>query len=82
MDQISREISRLGRTQRALFALEDSLAKILLTRIPEPDAEAMEAAVTRAKERLGDPAFEPAFSELQRRKAVSTQSRNVLFPAK
>ena len=29
----------------------DSLAKNLLTCIPEPDAEAMEAAVTRAKGR-------------------------------
>ncbi len=51
MDQISREISRLGRAQQALFALVDSLAKILLTCIPEPGAEAMEAAVTRAKGR-------------------------------
>ena len=49
IDQISREISRLGRAQQALFALVDSLAKILLTCIPEPDAEVMEAAVTRAK---------------------------------
>jgi Arc/MetJ-type ribon-helix-helix transcriptional regulator len=47
--QISREISRLGRAQQALFASVDSLAKILLTCIPEPGAEAMEAAVTRAK---------------------------------
>jgi Arc/MetJ-type ribon-helix-helix transcriptional regulator len=51
IDQISREISRLGRAQQALFALVDSLAKILLTCIPEPDGEAMEAAVTRAKGR-------------------------------
>jgi len=51
LDQISREISRLGRAQQALFALVDSLAKILLTCIPEPGAEAMEVAVTRAKGR-------------------------------
>src|SRR5271170_4869985 len=51
MDQISREISRLGRAQQAVFALVDSLAKILLACIPEPDAEAMEAAVTRARGR-------------------------------
>jgi Arc/MetJ-type ribon-helix-helix transcriptional regulator len=51
MDHISREISRLGLAQQALFALVDSLAKILLTCIPEPDAEAMEAAVTRARGR-------------------------------
>jgi hypothetical protein len=34
--QISREILRLGRAQHALFALVDSLAKILLTCVPEP----------------------------------------------
>jgi Arc/MetJ-type ribon-helix-helix transcriptional regulator len=51
IDHITREISRLGRAQQALFALVDSLAKILLTCIPEPDGEAMEAAVTRAKGR-------------------------------
>jgi Arc/MetJ-type ribon-helix-helix transcriptional regulator len=51
LDQISREISRLGRAQQALFALVDSLAKILLTCIPEPAGEAMEAAVTKAKGR-------------------------------
>jgi Arc/MetJ-type ribon-helix-helix transcriptional regulator len=51
MEQISREISRLGRAQQALFALVDSLAKVLLTCIPEPAGEAMEAAVTRAKGR-------------------------------
>jgi hypothetical protein len=39
MDQISREISRLGRAQHDLFALVDSLAKILLTCIPEPERE-------------------------------------------
>ena len=51
IDHITREISRLGRAQQGLFALVDSLAKILLTCIPEPDGEAMEAAVTRAKGR-------------------------------
>ncbi len=51
IDQISREISRLGRAQQALFALVDSLAKVLLTCIPEPGTDAMEAAVTRAKGR-------------------------------
>jgi hypothetical protein len=51
MEQISREISQLGRAQQALFALVDSLAKILLTCIPEPAGEAMEASVTRAKGR-------------------------------
>jgi hypothetical protein len=51
MEQIIREISRLARSQHAVFALVDSRAKILLTCIPKPDAEAMEAAVTRARGR-------------------------------
>lgn len=50
-EQIRREISRLSRASHALFALADSLAKILLTCIPEPGGEAMEAAVTWAKGR-------------------------------
>ena len=41
----------LGRAQQALFALVDSLAKILLTCIPEPDGHALEAAVARAQGR-------------------------------
>jgi hypothetical protein len=49
IDQISREISRLGGAQQALLALVDSLAKILLTCIPELDGKAMGAAVTREK---------------------------------
>jgi hypothetical protein len=36
MDQMRREIFRLGRAQQALFAFVDSLAKILLTCVPEP----------------------------------------------
>ena len=47
MEQMRREIFRLGRAQQALFAFMDSLAKILLTCAPEPGGEAMEAAVTR-----------------------------------
>jgi Arc/MetJ-type ribon-helix-helix transcriptional regulator len=53
MDQISREIFRLGRAQQALFALVDSLAKILLTCIPGPDAEAMEAGCSDRAHRIG-----------------------------
>ena len=41
----------LGRAQQALFALVDSLAKILLTCIPEPDGHALAAAVARAQGR-------------------------------
>ena len=51
MDQMRREIFRLGRAQQALFAFVDSLAKILLTCVPEPGGEAMEAAVARARGR-------------------------------
>jgi hypothetical protein len=51
MDQMRREIFRLGRAQQALFAFVDSPAKILLTCVPEPSGEAMEAAVARARGR-------------------------------
>ena len=51
MEQMRREIFRVGRTQQALFAFVDSLAKILLTCVPEPGGEAMEAAVARARGR-------------------------------
>lgn len=51
MEQMRREIFRLGRAQQALFAFVDSLAKILLTCLPEPGGEALEAAVARARGR-------------------------------
>jgi Arc/MetJ-type ribon-helix-helix transcriptional regulator len=51
MEQMRREIFRLGRAQQALFAFVDSLAKVLLTCVPEPVGEAMEAAVARARGR-------------------------------
>ena len=51
MEQVRREIFRLGRAQQALFAFVDSLAKVLLTCVPEPGGEAMEAAVARARGR-------------------------------
>src|ERR1700683_1728612 len=51
MDQMRRGVFGLGRAQKALFALVDSLAKILLTCVPEPAGEAMEAAVSRARGR-------------------------------
>jgi Arc/MetJ-type ribon-helix-helix transcriptional regulator len=50
-DQVRREILRLMRTQQALFAFVDSLAKVLLTCLPEPDGESMEAAVAKARAR-------------------------------
>jgi predicted transcriptional regulator len=51
VEQINREMFRLGRAQQALFAFVDSLAKILLTCVPEPGGEAMEAAVAMAHRR-------------------------------
>ena len=51
MEQMRREIFRVGRTQQALVAFVNSLAKILLTCVPEPGVEAMEAAVARARGR-------------------------------
>ena len=41
IEQVRREVFRLGRTQQALFAFVDSLAKVLLTCVPEPGGEAM-----------------------------------------
>jgi hypothetical protein len=49
MKQIRREVFRLGRSQQALFAFVDSLAKVLLTCVPEPGGEALDAAVARAR---------------------------------
>jgi hypothetical protein len=51
IEQVRREVFRLGRGQQALFAFVDSLAKALLTCLPEPDEEALDAAVTRARGR-------------------------------
>jgi hypothetical protein len=51
VEQVRQEIFRLGRAQQALFAFLDSLAKVILTCVPEPGGEAMEAAVARARGR-------------------------------
>ena len=51
IEQVRREVFRLGRTQQALFAFLDSLAKVVLTCVPEPGGEATEAAVARARGR-------------------------------
>jgi predicted DNA-binding protein len=51
IEQMRREICRLRRAQQALFAFVDSLAKVLLTCLPEPAAEPMKAAVARARGR-------------------------------
>ena len=51
IEQMRREVFRLGRAQQALFAYVDSLAKVILTCIPEPPTEAKVQAIARAKER-------------------------------
>ena len=51
IEQMRRELFRLGRSQQALFAYLDSLAKVLLTCIPEPPQDAKVQAIARAKDR-------------------------------
>ena len=51
IEQVRRELFRLGRAQQALFAYVDSLAKVLLTCIPEPPQDVREQAIARARER-------------------------------
>ena len=51
LEQVRGEVFRLGRAQQALFAFVDSLAKVVLTCLPEPGGDAMEAAVARARGR-------------------------------
>lgn len=50
-ERVSRDIVRLARAQQALFALVDTLAKTILTCVPEPPPDARPQAIARAKER-------------------------------
>jgi Arc/MetJ-type ribon-helix-helix transcriptional regulator len=50
-ERVSRDIVRLARGQQALFALVDTLAKAILTCVPEPPPDARPQAIARAKER-------------------------------
>ena len=49
IEQVRKEVFRLGRAQQALFAFLDSLAKVVLTCVPEPGGDAMDAAVARVR---------------------------------
>ena len=51
IEQVRHAVIRLARAQQALFALVNSLAKAMLTCMPEPAGEAMEAAVAKAQAR-------------------------------
>ena len=48
---MARDMVRLARGQQALFALVDTLAKTILTCVPEPPPDARPQAIARAKER-------------------------------
>ena len=50
-ERMSRDMVRLARGQQALFALLDTLAKTILTCVPEPSPDARQQAIVRAKER-------------------------------
>jgi Arc/MetJ-type ribon-helix-helix transcriptional regulator len=49
--EVRQDVRRLERAQQALFALVDSLAKVLLTCVPEPRGAAMEPALAEARNR-------------------------------
>ena len=51
LNQVRKDVFRVARAQQALFAYLDSLAKALLTCVPEPPADARPQAVACAKER-------------------------------
>src|SRR5579885_3169799 len=51
LNQVRKDVFRVARAQQALFAYVDTLAKALLTCLPEPPADAKPQAVARAKER-------------------------------
>ena len=50
-ERVSHDVFRVGRGQQALFALLDSLAKTLLTCIPEPPFDAKRQAIASGRER-------------------------------
>ena len=50
-DRISKDISRVVRSQQALFALVDTFAKTMLTCVPEPPSDARPQAIARARDR-------------------------------
>jgi len=51
IEQVRRDMFRLMRVQQALFAYLDTLAKTILTCVPEPPTDAKPQAVARARER-------------------------------
>jgi Arc/MetJ-type ribon-helix-helix transcriptional regulator len=49
--EVRQDVRRMERAQQALFALVDSLAKVLLTCVPEPRGAALERALAEARNR-------------------------------
>jgi len=49
--EVRQDVCRVERAQQALFALVDSLAKVLLTCVPEPRGAAVEPALAEARNR-------------------------------
>ena len=49
--QVQQDMRRMERAQQALFALVDSLAKVILTCVPEPRGLSMEVALAEARNR-------------------------------
>jgi hypothetical protein len=51
LEQLRRDVARLARAHQALFSYLDTLAKTILTCLPEPPADVRSLAVSRARER-------------------------------
>lgn len=49
--QVQHDMRRMERAQQALFALVDSLAKVILTCVPEPRGTSMEIALAEGRNR-------------------------------
>ena len=49
LNQVRKDVFRVARAQQALFAYLDTLAKALLTCVPEPPADARPRALAYAK---------------------------------
>ena len=51
IDRVARDLRTLQTAQQAVFALSDSLARLFLTCVPEPDPEVLDQAKRRARMR-------------------------------
>jgi hypothetical protein len=49
IDRVSRDVQTLHTTQQAVFALTDSLARLFLTCVPEPQPEVLDQAKRKAR---------------------------------